>query len=419
MKKQMLIGVAMIAASAARADFGSDTALLKQHTDVIVLSDKAGQAQVAVVPQYQGRVMTSTASGAKGASFGWINKKAIAESKRQPHINVFGGEDRIWFGPEGGQFSLFFPKGAKFEFKDWQTPAPIDWGGWKIVAQARERVSFAQNMTLTNYSGTKLNLRANREVHLLSAAQQAETLGGAPKGLHVVGFETDNRITNTGKTAWTKTTGMPSIWILGMMNPSPATTVVVPFVPGAESKLGPIVNDAYFGKVPATNLKVDAVKGVLFFKADGTKRSKIGIPPQRAKNVLGSYDSASKTLTLVELTLPQGARDYVNSMWEMQKNPFGGDAVNSYNDGPLADGTQLGPFYEIESSSPAAALKPGQTMRHVHRTLHIQGDEKLLDKIARAKLGASLNEIKTALAGTVVPDGTAIKTGAGVAVIKG
>ncbi len=417
MQKQILIAV-VLGASVARADFGSDTALLKKHTDVIVLSDKTGRAQVAVVPQYQGRVMTSTANGAKGTSFGWINKKAIADGKRQPHINVFGGEDRIWFGPEGGQYSLFFPKGKPFDFKYWQTPAPIDWGGWKMTTHTRDRAAFSQNMSLTNYAGTKLNLRANREVRLLNQAQLASSLGGSTRGLRVVGFETDNRITNTGRAAWTKKTGMPSIWILGMMNPSPDTTVVVPFVPGPESKLGRIVNDAYFGKVPATNLKVDERKGVLFFKADGKKRSKIGIPPRRAKNVLGSYDSAGKTLTLVELTLPRGARDYVNSMWETQKNPFAGDAVNSYNDGPLADGTQLGPFYEIESSSPAAALKPGQTMRHLHRTIHIQGPEAVLDKIARRKLGASLSEIKTALIGMALPAG-ALKAEAGTAEIKG
>ena len=44
--------------------FGDDVAFLREHTDIIVLSDAAGAAQVAVVPEYQGRVMTSTAAGA-------------------------------------------------------------------------------------------------------------------------------------------------------------------------------------------------------------------------------------------------------------------------------------------------------------------------------------------------------------------
>lgn len=388
-------GMASSVVPSAHADFAADVALLKKHTDVIVLSDKSNQARVAVVPQYQGRVMTSTAGGAKGDSFGWINKKLVAENKRQPHINVFGGEDRLWFGPEGGQYSIFFPKGAKFEFKDWNTPDVIDWGGWPTVSRSRSQARFVKNFSLTNYSGTKFNVRADRTVRLLGTSQMAATLGSLPgKDVQAVAYETDNKITNTGRRAWTKQGGLLSIWILGMYNPSPDATVVIPFNAGPESRLGPIVNDAYFGKVSGDRLKIDNNKGVLFFKADGKSRGKIGLPPRRAKKTLGSYDG--KTLTLVEYTLP-GKTDYVNSMWEMQKQPFNGDAANSYNDGPLASGGQLGPFYEIESSSPAALLKPGQTLRHVHRTIHLQGPVQQLDKIARRKLGVGLDTITKAL----------------------
>jgi hypothetical protein len=35
-------------------------------------------------------------------------------------------------GPEGGQFSIFFRQGVPFEFENWQTPAPIDWGSWEV-----------------------------------------------------------------------------------------------------------------------------------------------------------------------------------------------------------------------------------------------------------------------------------------------
>ena len=30
-----------------------------------------------------------------------------------PHMNAYGGEDRIWLGPEGGMFSLFFCAGIQ------------------------------------------------------------------------------------------------------------------------------------------------------------------------------------------------------------------------------------------------------------------------------------------------------------------
>jgi hypothetical protein len=202
-------------------------------------------------------------------------------------------------------------------------------------------------------------------------------------------------VKNAGAQPWKKETGLLSIWMLGMFNASPATVIVVPFEKGSEAERGPVVNDNYFGKVPADRLVIG--NGVLFFRADANYRSKIGLSPRRAKSVLGSYDAAHHTLTLVQFTLPKDATDYVNSMWERQSEPFKGDVANSYNDGPpKPDAKQLGKFYEMESSSAALALAPGVSARHIHRTIHLQGPEADLDALARGALGVGLEEIKTA-----------------------
>jgi hypothetical protein len=133
----------------------------------------------------------------------------------------------------------------------------------------------------------------------------------------------------------------------------------------------------------------------LFFRADGRFRSKIGIPPRRATPVCGSYDPERRVLTLVQLTIPMGAHDYVNSMWQLQEEPLAGDVVNSYNDGPPEPGAKpLGPFYELESSSPALELGPGEVQEHVHRTAHFQGSDEALEPIARAALGVGIAEIR-------------------------
>ena len=377
--------------------FGDDLAFLRKHIDVLVLSEKSGGAQVAVAPIYQGRVMTSSADGAQGVSFGWINRKLVAAGERKPQFNAFGGEERMWLGPEGGQFSIYFPKGAsdKFDFKDWQVPACIDWGAWDVVDKSDTSAHFRKTISLVNVSGTQLDLVADRTVRLLGTADVKKHFGiDVPAAVKAVAFESDNCIKNTGQAAWTKETGALSIWILCMFNPSPATTIVIPYVDGPEAQLGPVVNDTYFGKVPADRLK--AKGGVVYFMADGKNRGKIGFSPQRAKTLLGSYDAANKVLTLANYTKPQGATDYVNSMWEIQKEPFKGDVVNSYNDGPTPAGPPLGPFYELESSSPAAFLKPGETMQHCHRTLHLQGSEADLDPIAKAALGVGIAEIVNA-----------------------
>lgn len=377
--------------------FGDDVAFLKKHTDVIVLSDKKGDAKVAVSAAYQGRVMTSTAADDAGLSFGWINRELIASGKIQPHINVFGGEDRFWLGPEGGQYSIFFAKGMKFEFADWQTPAPIDTLPFQLASQSKAKAKFTAAFVLTNYSGTRFDVAVHREVRLLTAGAAWKKLGVKPAdGVSLVAFETDSRVKNAGSNAWKKETGLLSVWILGMYNPSPATTIVVPIKAGPESQLGVKVTSDYFGAIPADRLVVK--DGVIFFSADGKYRSKIGINPMRSKAVLGSYDADNQVLTVVQFSQPAGVTDYVNSLWKLQDNPYGGDAANSYNDGPASPGAKpLGPFYELESSSPAAALAPGKSLSHVHRTVHLSGPESALDPVAKATLGVSIADIKAGL----------------------
>jgi hypothetical protein len=379
------------------AGFAGDVAFLKRHVDVIELGDAAGASRVALAAAWQGRVMTSTAGGDEGPSFGWINRGLIASGKIQPHINVFGGEDRFWMGPEGGQFSIFFARGAKFELADWFTPPPIDTLPFAVAGRSRNAARFTSRFTLTNYSGTRFDVAVDREVRLLEAAAAWETLGVAPApGVALVAYESNNRISNAGERPWTKTTGLLSVWILGMFNPSPAVTIVVPIHAGPESRLGAKVTSDYFGAVPADRLVVK--DDVVYFSGDGRYRSKIGIGPRRSTGVLGSYDADNRVLTIVQFSQPAGVTDYVNSLWKLQDDPYAGDAANSYNDGPPAPGAKpLGPFYELESSSPAAALSPGGSLTHVHRTMHLSGEASALDPVARAVLGRSMAEIRAGL----------------------
>jgi hypothetical protein len=387
-----------LTARAGSAIFADDATFLQGHTDLIVLRDKSGQGKVALAPAWQGRVMTSSADGDGGSSFGWINRDLISSGKLQPHINVFGGEDRIWLGPEGGQFAIFFAKGATFELSNWFTPASLDTMPYKIVSRSADRARFAARFMLTNYSGTRFDVKVDRVVRVLEPVRAWKELGLGPvQGVKLVAFEGDNKIINAGRNTWNKATGLLSIWILGQFNPSAGTTIVVPIKSGPESELGVKATSDYFGSVPPDRL---AVKDeVIYLRADGKFRSKIGINPRRSKKTLGSYDADSHVLTIVQFSQPDGVTDFVNSLWKLQDHPYGGDVANSYNDGPPAPGAKpLGPFYELESSSPAAMLAPGGSMSHIHRTIHLTGPEEALDKVARSVLGVSLDDIKGAFA---------------------
>jgi len=370
--------------------YGYNRDFLKKYVNLVELRNNG--SAIALVPEWQGRVMTSTCESDEGYSFGWINRGLIESQKIQPHINAFGGEERLWLGPEGGQFSLFFKKGKQFIFDDWQTPDFMDTRPFEMLNLTDTSAKFFCDVTAENYSGTTFNFRLVRDVVILAPEEIEKQTGIDISGLKNVAYRSDNTIINKGKNEWVRETGLVSVWMLGMFNPSPSVVIVIPFKPGDEKVIGPPVNDNYFGKISGDRLKV--ADNHIFFKADGKSRGKIGLPPLRTKGIMGSFDSSNNILTLLICRIPEGETSYVNSAWEIQDNPYSGDAVNSYNDGPLEDGSQMGPFYELESSSPAAALKPGESLTHTQYTLHLTGERKDLNRAALSVLGVSLEEIE-------------------------
>lgn len=390
------------------ATYQEDLDLLKRHTAIIELV--SGEARVAIAPAWQGRVMTSTANGSSGTSFGWINPEVIAEgikpeSERSglaKHIHVFGGEERLWLGPEGGPFSLFFPPKVAQTFENWKTPAVIDTEPFEPSGvPGGKSAAFTRSFQLPNRAGSVFDMRVDRSVTLVEPGHLAEILGGElTDDVRAVAYSTGNTVRNTGDKAWNRESGAPSIWLLGMFKPTPRTTIVIPFEPGDEAKLGPVANTGYFGEIPASRIKI--TESVVFFKGDGKERGKIGIPPKRSKGIAGSWQSDSGTLTLVVIhpSADPASADwpYVDSQWREDVDPFGGDLINSYNDGPPEPGAKpLGPFYELESSSPALFLKPGESHTHTQTTIHLTGSRAALDAIAKRRLGADLETIEKAL----------------------
>jgi hypothetical protein len=378
-----------------KGTFGYDLKFLGKFMDPVILRDKSGKAMLIASSEWQGRVITSTAGGNDGTSYGWINYTLVESRKMQEHMNAFGGEDRVWLGPEGGQFSFYFKEGSSFDFENWFVPKEIDTEPFNLVKSGTDYAQFEKDMQLTNYSGSRFNLKLARNIRLLDRDQARKDLGiSLEDQIDFVGFESESVITNTGNKSWTKETGMPSIWILGMFTPSPGVTIIIPYRKGDEAIYGPVVNDVYFGKIPPDRLKIE--DGIILFRGDGKARGKIGFSPLRVIPLAGSYDSISKTLTIVRFSFREDARDFVNSLWEIQDEPFKGDVLNSYNDGPLSDGSQMGPFYEIESSSPAANLKPGESLIHTHQTYHFQGDESALNAITLKLFGIDLAKVISA-----------------------
>ena len=371
--------------------YGYDVNFLKQNiVGAFELVSEDSTAKILLSADYQGRVITSTATGDSGTSFGWLNYSLIVGAQKKKQFNPFGGEERLWLGPEGGQYSVFFKGGDSFNINHWQVPALIDTVTFALDQYSRSSATFTKKAQLTNYSGTVFDLSIERTINLLSKDDIANKLQvNIPAGIKLVGYETVNKIMNAVNADWTKNQGLVSIWLWGMFTPSPKTVVIIPFSPVANARS--YITDNYFGTIPSDRLQVK--DSVLYFTCDGKYRSKIGLSPMIAKPIAAGFDFEKNILTIV---IPQVQKDasYVNSKWELQKEPYKGDVINSYNDGPLADGTQMGPFFEIESSSPALELKKGETGEYKQTTCHLTGDYNSLKQLAQQLLGVNLDEIK-------------------------
>ena len=369
--------------------FGYDLNFLNKHKPTILLTAPDDEnAQALIVAGYQGRVMTSTANGNAGNSYGWINYSLIESGVNQPHMNAFGGEERFWLSPEGGQFSVFFKKGKTFDFENWQTPALIDTVAYKVTEADSSSVSFQLNAMIENHSGTVFVVEINRKISMLDKASMMSSLGIASLGeCKSVAYESVNEIVNKDS-EWKPETGMLGVWLLGMFKPTDKTVIIAPFSRQHSEKL--LLTDDYFGKIPSDRIVVK--DSAVFLKADGKFRSKIGLAPNSAKNVAGSYDVEKGILTIIQYSIKRDER-YLKSSWEIHKDPYQGDVLNAYNDGKLADGTQMGPFYELESNSSTRPLKEGEKLTHRQQTYHFEGDEKMLSEIASQVLGVKLDQI--------------------------
>jgi hypothetical protein len=334
--------------------------------------------------------MTSTATGDTGISYGWINYDLISSGIKKSQFNPVGGEERIWLGPEGGQYSIYFKAKDSFNINKWQVPAVIDTVSYDISSSGSSEAVFTKKTSITNYSGTVFDISIERKIRMLDKNEITQKLGiSLPAGIANVAYETHNKLKNEGPSDWKKEKGLLSIWLLGMFTPSDKTVVVIPFKP--EKNARSLITDNYFGSIPPERLVVK--DRVLFFTCDGKYRSKIGLSPLIAKPIAGSFDFEKNVFTIISFEVNKNGR-YVNSKWEIQKEPYKGDVVNSYNDGPLVDGGQLGPFYELESSSAVQELKKGETQEYKQSTYHFQGDYNSLRELAKKLLNVDLDEIK-------------------------
>jgi len=378
--------------------FGQDLEFLNQHLETVVLRN-AESAAVVVVPEYQGRTMISTNGGDQGSSYGFINYGAVESDVIDPKINLYGGEDRLWVSPEGGQNSIFFEPGVEMNFANWRTPAELDSEAFVVQTKTGNSVSMTKDALFTNWTGTQFKVQIDRTVVLLDSATATEKLGADLSKVKLVAHESHNTLINRGETAWEPETGLIGLWMICMSKPGAKATLFVPFSADSVETLtdADIVTANYFGDLDETRLKVDRENKLVYFLGDGHLRSKLGLNFDRVTNMIGSWDEERQVLSIVNFNLPEAApaNGYNNNLWEMQDEPYAGDVINCYNDGVNESGSGMveGGFFEMETISPALALAPGEGYTHIQRTLRMEGDRAELSAVAKSLFGVGLDQI--------------------------
>ena len=90
-------------------------------------------------------------------------------------------------------------------------------------------MTFRKAFRLANYSGAIFHVQMDRVVRLLSKKRIWSRLGiQGDAGIKVVGFESENTLTNLGEEVWSKVAGLLSLRLLGQFQSNSKTTIILP-----------------------------------------------------------------------------------------------------------------------------------------------------------------------------------------------
>ena len=320
---------------------------LVQKTSVIELYDQLG-GRVAVCPDWNGRVMTSTNGGLEGDSFGCINVQAIETDCYED----FGGED-IWrLSPLIYTFTLESIKDNK------------------TVLQRTLRKADA--------NGTSVEFHLTRSISLLSRYQAGAMFGGVVEDalkhsdVSVVGFHTENTV-QTQERAYVASRQR------GMFNASPHTAVIVSEPPVSFAPEPFSVDIDYLGSAPHGRIR--HLPKALLIRADGHGQCQVTMPFAATPPTFGAIERRSGTLTLWTFDLPNGCSET-------------NDIIRIYNPGHLhGDKFDWAAYYEMNCFSSVRELESDIPLTYAQCTLHINADNAVLGEIIREVFSTSLEEI--------------------------
>ncbi|MDR0326952.1 MAG: hypothetical protein LBI05_01510 [Planctomycetaceae bacterium] len=322
---------------------------LAQKTSVIELYDQLG-GRVAVCPEWNGRVLTSTDGGLEGDSFGFVNVQAIDTD----HYEDFGGEDLWTISPLIHSFS--------------------------VESIKENKAVLQRTLPMTDANGTHVEFHLTRSISMLNKRKietffdetVAESL--EQENVSVVGFRSENAV-------WSQEKAWVASRLRGMFNASPHMVIIVATPPEDDFALEPPPETFpaeidYLGGSPHGRIR--HLPQALLIRADGQGRCQTTMPCN-AVPMVGAVERRSGTLTLWTFDLPGDSDE---------------DVTRIYNSGRThPDEQEIAAYYEVNCFSATKKLHPEQSFTYSQCTLHINADNPTLDHLVRHLFSVSMEEI--------------------------
>jgi len=324
---------------------------LAQKTAVVELYDQLG-GRVAVCPEWNGRILTSTCDGLKGYSFGCVNVPAI-EAER---FENFGGEDHWTISP------LIYP--------------------FTVESIKENNVVLRRDIPMADAHGKRVALSLRRSLSLLSRRKLGDWFGEAVADaleqdeVSAVGFRSENSVRTQEKTHLASRQR-------GMFNASPHAFIIVAALPNGftandDESLPFPVDINYLGGSPHGRIR--HLPQALLIRADGHGRCQATIPYWAAPPILGAAELRFGTLTLCTFDVP-GETDTEEDMIRI------GNAGIT----PTA-GLDWTRHYEMNCFSAAQKLQPDESLVYRQHTLHLVADKNRLGILVQQIFEISLEQ---------------------------
>jgi len=324
---------------------------LAKKTTVVELYDQLG-GRVAVCPEWNGRVLTSTFDGLDGNSFGCINIWAI---DAEDFVN-FGGEDQ-W------------------------TISPLDMS-FTVDSINEHNAVLQRTLRMADANGTYVEFNLSRSISLLSRQKIGTWFGDVvadaltQEDVSVVCFRTENTVRSQEKSCIASRQR-------GMFNACLHTFIIIS-TPPENFMANPLTVDIdYLGGSPHGRIR--HLPGATLVRADGLGRCQATMPFSTAPPVFGAIDIRFGTLMLWTFDVPETPER------EWDEN---GDIVRIYNHGrPHTGGLDWPTYYETNCFSAARELLPENSLTYRQCTLHLNAGNDILSDLVRQIFDISLDKI--------------------------